>query len=322
MRITVYDGKQCQGEVPVSELSRLLASSSEIVWADCAGPSDEDVRMMSEVFKFHPLAIEDTRNQRQRPKIEEFEDHLFLILNAITLNKEDGVQFHEMNAFIGRNFLVTVHSDGDHCVRDAQKRISTVTRGAPLSPGFLLYEFMDVAVDSYFPVLDAIGDRIDEMEELVLTKPRDRFLTEVFRLRRTLGELWRVVGYERDLFNIVTHHEHAFIDRDVLEYYLRDVYDHLLRISDAVNAFRDLLTSMVELYMSAVSNRLNQVVNRLTVITVTVGMLTVVSGFYGMNFATTWPPFNDPNGVPFVIGLMLAVSGLVLVIFWRLRWFR
>jgi magnesium transporter len=131
----------------------------------------------------------------------------------------------------------------------------------------------------------------------------------------------RVVGPQRDMFNVLTRRDLPFIDQNTLQYYLRDVYDHLLRITDTVNTYRDTLTGIIDLYMSAVSNRLNMVVNRLAVITVVTGALSVIVGFYGMNFLRTWPPFDDPTGVQFVIVLMALIVVLVLIVFRRLRWY-
>jgi magnesium transporter len=136
-----------------------------------------------------------------------------------------------------------------------------------------------------------------------------------------LVDMWRVVWPQREIFNRLTHHHLPFIDQEALQYYLRDVSDHLLWITDMVNTFRDTITGIMDLYMSAVSNRLNQVVNRLTVFALVIGVLTVIGGFYGMNFAQTWPPFADPWGVPFVVGMMVVITGVLLALFRWMGWY-
>jgi magnesium transporter len=137
-------------------------------------------------------------------------------------------------------------------------------------------------------------------------------------MKRTLLEIRKVVAPQRDMFNTLGRRDIAFVDHDRLQYYLRDVYDHLLRITDMVDTLRDFLTGAVDLYMSAVSNRLNQVVNRLTVLTVMIGSLSVITGFYGMNFERTWPPFGASWGVAFALGLMAAVIAVLMVVLRRL----
>jgi magnesium transporter len=180
---------------------------------------------------------------------------------------------------------------------------------------------VDLVVDRYFPILDHIGEEVDELEEALLDNPRQEMLNRLFLLKRTLAELWRVVGQQRDMFNVLSRRDLPYIDAEGLQYQLRDVYDHLIRITDMTGTYRDLLTSMVDLYMSSVSNRLNRVVNRLTVITVIIGALAVITGFYGMNFDHTWPPFAAEWGVPFVILLMATAISLILLLFRRLNWF-
>jgi magnesium transporter len=319
MKITICD-EQGVHEAPEADLSAALASNAKAIWVDMTGPSDEDIRVMRDVFKFHPLAIEDTRNQHQRPKIEEYPDYLFGILNPI-MTTPDGPTFRELDVFIGHNYVVTVHPEQEPVIDETKKRIAR-TGGLPhLSTGYILYVLVDVVVDGYFPILDSLGDEIEQLGDAIVVKPQQESLNELFKLKRTLNEVWRVVGPQRDMFNVLTRRDLPFIDQNTLQYYLRDVYDHLLRITDTVNTYRDTLTSIIDLYMSAVSNRLNVVVNRLTVITVCVGLLSVIVGFYGMNFQQTWPSFDTPWGVLFVLGLMTGAVALVVIVFKRLRWY-
>jgi magnesium transporter len=133
--------------------------------------------------------------------------------------------------------------------------------------------------------------------------------------------MWRIIWPQRDIFGTLINHRLKFLDQESLQFYLRDVSDHLLWIADMVSTSRDTLTSMMDLHMSSVSNRLNKVVNRLTVVTIVSGVMAVITGFYGMNFQTTWPPFDNPAGVPFVLGLMLIVASVVLIAFRFLKWY-
>jgi len=319
MKVTLFDAHGHR-DIDTPDWQTLLATETGTLWVDMTGPTDADVQIMSEVFQFHPLAIEDTRNQEQRPKIEEYAGYLFIILNPGNSGPE-GPEFHELDVFVGHNYVVTVHADGAQVIEQTRRRLSQAGPVPAMSPSYLLYVLMDVAVDSYFPLLDNVAEEIEQLEDDVLVEPRQEMLARLFRLKRTLIEMWRVVWPQRDILNNLVHHNPLFMDREALHYYLRDVADHLMWIADMINTFRDTLTGIMDLYMSAVSNRLNVVVNRLTVLTLIIGAMTVIGGFYGMNFAQTWPPFGQAWGVPFVLGLMVVVTGALLVLFRRLGWY-
>ena len=319
MQIFAYNAQGIR-EIHTPDWDRLLAATDEVFWVDLTGPKEDDIALMRDVFHFHPLAIEDTRNQQQRPKVEAFEDYLFAILNAISQH-DDELIFREIDVFIGRNYIVTVHTQAEHIVEEARTRISRTRTSSLVSPGYILYALVDIVVDGYFPVLDNIGVELEELEEAALNHPRQEVLNRLFRQKRSLGEVWRVVGQQRDMFNVLSRRDLPYIDVETLQYHLRDVYDHLLRITDMASTYRDLLTSMVDLYMSSVSNRLNRVVNRLTVVTIIIGAMSVITGFYGMNFEHNWPPFREWGGVPFVLSLMAVIVTIILVIFHRLDWY-
>jgi magnesium transporter len=298
--------------------ARLAAPDDGVIWADITGPADEDVQIMRDVFHFHPLAIEDTRNARQRPKVEEYADYLFLILNPI--NKQDPL-FCELDVFVGSNYVVTVHAAAEPVIAEVQRRLSRGSTPLTVSPSYLMYLFVDAVVDSYFPILDHMEEEIEDLGDQILANPSQDMLNRLFDLKKTLVDMWRVVWPQREIMNNLRDHNLALIHQDQLMPYLRDISDHLMWIADMISTFRDTLTSIMDLYMSAVSNRLNTVVNRLTVFTVIIGLLTVFSGFYGMNFEHTWPPFSSVLGLPFVILLMIAVTAGLLVIFRRLKWY-
>ncbi len=293
--------------VSVDELRALLADPERVLWVDLTGPETEHLELMEKVFGFHPLAIEDTRNQCQRPKVDEYEGHLFLILNPVV---RDGAEttFRELDVFVGLNYVVTVHPDSEPAVAEVERRLQRHSNGRPLTPGFLLYALVDTVVDGYFPVLDTIDEELSTLEDELLATPREEVLERLLALKRSLIEVRRVVGPQRDMFNVLTRRDLGLIDPELMRFHFRDVYDHLLRITDTVDTFRDLLTSMVDLYMSAISNRLNVVVNRLTRVTVVIGAFAVITGFYGMNFNHTWPRLDSPWGTGFTLALMVAVA--------------
>lgn len=319
MTITVFDTNGPRTG-SLDELPALLAGDTGTVWVDLIGPDETSLQIMHDIFHFHPLAIEDTHNHRQRPKLEEYADYLFLILNPVTC--VDGLPvFRELDVFTGRNFVVTVRPATEPVIEEARRRIERATPTLMMSASYLLYVLVDSVVDDFFPVLDIIEEEIESLGDVILTRADQGLLNRLFLLKTALVNMWRVVWPQREMLNMLVHHNLPYVNAEAIQHYLRDVSDHLMWIADMVSTFRDTLTGMMDLYMSAVSNRLNRVVNRLTVFTVVIGSLSVIVGFYGMNFLDTWPPFDNTWGVPFVLALMLTVVTGLLVIFRRLKWY-
>lgn len=330
MQITVFNEGKLRSATP-EELGQLLASDIATIWVDILVPTDEDVRIMRDVFQFHPLAIEDTRNHKQRPKIEEYPGYLFLIINSMVIIESGAatkgpvkrdLEFDEIDIFVGRNYVVTVHNPGEPAIAETQRRLDLIGSSHHLTPGYLVYTILDVVVDNYFPVMDMLEEEIDVLEDTALNKPDRAVLNRVFELKHMMLHMWRVVWPLRDVLgNLLQPHHLGAGDKEATQFYLRDVSDHLLWIADMIATYRDTLTTIIDLYMSAVSNRLNQVVNRLSVFTLVIGVLTVISGFYGMNFTHNWPPFEAEWAVPFTLALMIIAVTALLVILRRKGWF-
>lgn len=192
MKITVFNGGQTR-QAQTDELVELLKSTSEVLWVDIIDCDDEEARILRDVFRFHPVAIEDTRNHRQRPKLEEYEGYLFLIVNSVTIldSGEDadsapGIQiyhdlnFRELDLFIGHNYVVSVHSVHDPVIEQAQRRINNLGTSVPLTVGYLAYTLLDVVVDDYFPVMDMFEEEIGSLEDTILLRPRQEQVNRLF----------------------------------------------------------------------------------------------------------------------------------------------
>jgi len=303
-------------QVNEGELKALLADPTNVLWIDMHGPTPYHQAVMRDVFHFHPLAIEDTINGRQRPKVEEFDGYTFIIINTVERAAAEprSIEFEEIDIFLGASYLVTVHANANACLEAALQRCMTPGRTlrGEMSIAYAFYALIDKAIDEYFPVIDDIGEEIDQISEIILDQPRQAELVRLYNLKRSLAEVWRIVGQQREMLNILEHDEIVFGQSDRLDYHLRDVLDHAIRISDMVAMYRDTLSSVIDLYMSSFSNRLNVTLKRLTILTLAIGILTLISGFYGMNFARTWQDFEDPAGVPIVLGMMALGVGAIL----------
>jgi magnesium transporter len=230
------------------------------------------------------------------------------------------VYFRELDIFVREHVIVTVHRFPEPAIEQARRLVNDACATKGMTVGFMLYTIIQVVVESYFPVLDRLEQQLERLEDEVIEKPSQDKLGKLFQLKRTVAEIWRISAQQRDMFSLLMRDDSPYINQTLLRLYLRDVYDHLLRIYDSANAIRDNVATAVDLFFSAQSQQLNQYINRLTLITIATGVLAVITGFYGMNFTTTAPfNFDSPNGIPFVLALIVLVVSLLLFILYRQR---
>ncbi len=320
MRLYVMtrDGLQ---DVTIETLRQFRQVHNEVVWIDVHHPTPRGMAVLQEVMDLHPLAVEDAFHQRERPKIEEYPNHLFVVINDIVLRYNE-LEFPELDIFLGANYLVTVHYRCYEKMEKVRERLLNAEVKRPFTPDFLFYSLFDTIVDGYFPLFDRLEHELDQLTEIVFENPSNDVQKRLFQLKRMLHRSWRVLGYERDVMNIILRRELRFIrEADIVNYFMRDVQDHLLLITDITISYRENLNSIFQLYIAGTSIQLNLVVNRLTGITLIIGIATVISGFYGMNFEQTWPSFDTPWGVPFVIFMIITLTVVLLIFLRRLKVF-
>jgi magnesium transporter len=295
-----------------------LVSSGASFWLDLDGVDEEGSNLLCDTFGFHPLAVEDAEHFGQRPKIDEFDDFTyFVVFGALP----DGSGTSELHIFFMEHRLVTVHHGGCPALTDVYGRIDRRHRIDDASPQVsLLYMIVDCLVDSFFPVLSHFDDRIDELEDEILRQPTEAQLGVLFDMKRALINMRKIVTPQRDMF--------ASLSSGVVqlpgmtqegERYFRDLYDHLIRIADVVDSYRDLLSGVMDTHVSTVSNRLNVVMKQLTIIATIFLPLSYLTGFFGQNFSFLIGHIT--GRVPFfVFGLGLElVAALILLYFFRKR---
>ncbi len=316
-RSTLVDAEGAHAGVDRAEIER-RAAAGEFFWLDIHKPTPSDIALLEEVFAYHPLALEDTLNFDQRPKIEEYDDFVFLAVYGAN-GDDDGLV--EVHCFFSETRLITVHRDDCPSFRELRRR--GARRGLPFhEPALVLHAVVDALVDSFFPLLSDLDDRIDELEDAIFTHPSDAALQEIFKLKRHLATYRKVIAPQRDLFTRVAGGIASIpgVSEEVERYY-RDVYDHLIRINDLIDSYRDLLTSSMDVYLSTVSNRLNSVMKRLTIVATIFMPLTWITGFFGMNFGTL---VSGIEGLPafLLFGLVSQVVAIVamLLLFQRKGW--
>jgi magnesium transporter len=295
--------------------------NDKLLWLDVLAPTPEDVQDLTDLFKLHPLAADDLTEFGQRPKIEDFGNLVYFVSYGV---KGDDNDLTEVHCFFAEKFLVTVRRDGCHSLEQMRDRLGSPTGKLP-GPSenrptrlILLHNIMDSLIDSYFPSLAAFDDRIDELQEMIFAKPNNEQLAELFTMQRWLVSVRKLITPARDAMaalvgGIVTLPGMS-ADSDP---YLRDLYDHLIRISDLIDSYRDLLSNAMDAYLSMVSNNLNEVMKQLAIIATIFLPLSFLTGFFGQNFA--WL-VNQLGGLPvfLIVGIgseLVAVAGL----YWLFR---
>jgi magnesium transporter len=309
-------------EHPETPLDRLLAAADGVVWVDMIGPTEADVAVLSDVFHFHPLAIEDATQREQRPKVDEYDGYIFLTLHVPEHRPVVGgdVVLDEIDIFAGEGYVVTVHERPIPALADALGRLRRASGALRPFADFVLYSVVDACVDMYFPIIDDLDDILDGIEDRLLAAPTPETLHQLFTSKQALVHLRRAAAPLRDLFNTLTRRDLTFLRPQLLVYFI-DVYDHLLRITDMIDTQRDLVAGAMDIYLSAVNNRLNENVSRLTVITAALALAAVVTGLYGMNFDLLYPDVHWRYGFGFALGLIFALWAVMIYAFKRLGWF-
>jgi magnesium transporter len=307
-------------QVPEVDPAWLQPDAREVVWVDFEAPGDAERRMLLDVFGLHELAVEDAMEVVHHPKVEAYERFLYLILHRIVPATDDrGFQTQDVDFFLGRNFLVTVHhtpSDTLAAERGVCGRHNDVLGEGAVS---MMHRIVDRMVDRYQPAVDGLEERLERLEEQVFRHPTRNPLRAILALKRDVVSLRRVALPQRDAIGRLARREFAEIP-ELLSYRFRDVYDHLVRLTDEAIFFQDRVSGLLDVYLSAQSNRLNQVMKVLTVIATIFMPLTVLTGMWGMNLLL--PAFPGGAGLQFwwVFGVMLVASGAMLWVFRRMGW--
>jgi magnesium transporter len=295
----------------------------EFFWLDLTAPGPEALAQLQTIFGFHPLALEDSERFAQRPKLDHYGGYIFLVFYGASREPAAAAAdelLHEVHLFISGQYLVTIHHDPLPAFDQQRAQLD----GRVLhSEQFLLYRILDSLTDSFFPVLGEMDGEIDDLESAVVTNPTDRELQRLFSLKRELVMMRKVVTPQRDLFarSIDQISELPGLELDARDYF-RDVYDHLIRISDLIDSYRDLLSGATDLYLSTISNRQNDVMKQLTVIATIFLPLGFITGFFGQNFSFLVTHLIRTEWTFWVVGVgsvLLTCAGL-LAFFHRKGW--
>lgn len=313
-----------QAVTQVDEL-KAFVGSWPVCWVNVDGLGDrETLERLASLFDLHPLAMEDVVNTHQRAKVDQFGELTFIVTHMV--EARDHFESEQVSLFLGPNFVITFQErPGWDCLEPVRDRIRRhVLRIREAGPGYLAYSILDAVVDHYFPVLEAYGERLELLEDSIVGQPDRGTIAEVHAVKRELLELRRSIWPQREAINVLVRDDIPHINAET-RLYLRDVYDHAVRIIDLVETHREVCSDLMDLYLSSISNRMNEVMKVLTVISTIFIPLTFIVGVYGMNFNTAASPWNMPElnwylGYPMCLLLMIAITTAQFVFFKRKGW--
>jgi magnesium transporter len=323
MEIFVYrqGANKIEEGIDLAQLPELLKDEQSVVWVNMDQPSKVDEDVLLNVFKFHPLTVEDCRENRHYPKVEEFPGYLYLIVHGVRADTSpDHFNTIELDAFLGPNYVITYHHDEFRSIENVKQLIRTSPVACQRGAAFLLHQILDQIVDYYSPVLDNFDERIDQLEEDIFTlkRPNNSILEQVMDLKRGVLRLKRISAKQREVLLRISRGEFVLIDQQMLPFY-RDVHDHIVRVTDLAESYRDLISGSLEAYLSVVSNRMNEIMKVLTIFSAIMLPLTFIAGVYGMNF-DNMPELRRPYGYYTVWAIMITVALGMLFLFWRRGW--
>jgi len=303
----------------VVDFTAFLQDPEVVFWTDLQSPTDEESYVLTHDFKFHPLSIEDVISEVPTPKIDVYDDYVFVVFKiADYFPGTTGLNTKEVDIFMMRNGVVTVHQEpvrpvemlGLRCDRDDR----ILSRGA----GPLFHSVLDYLGDHYNHTMEGLEDAVDEVEDQVFDEPDESVMKDIFNLKRDLAQLKRLITPQREMLNRLSRDEFKLID-PAMKMYFRDIFDHLNRVNDLADSYRDTLTSALEVYFSTVSSHTNEIIKILTIFSAIMLPLTFIVGLYGMNIQM--PEFHWKYGYLFVWGVIVLVVGGMFLFFKKRKWF-
>jgi magnesium transporter len=315
-------GKPIRTDISPPEFTRLLRDRKGLLWVDFFNEPPESAEPILLNFGFHPLAIDDALQETHTPKIDDWGDYIYLVLNMMNYKRVDGIfesNIDELDIFLGRNYVITHHDQPMEAIEDTWSACLRDQRHVQDGPDHLLYRMIDSLVMGYMPLVEEIDSQIDEIEDQVFDRPHRSTLEQIFALKRILLSMRRILLPQREVLNKLARDDYRVIDpKDRV--FFRDIYDHLVRLHDLNENLRDLVGGALDTYLSVINNRMNEVMKILAVITTLFMPITFVTGFFGMNFfepvahLTGW---TSQQVFGLTLGILLAVP--VLMYLWMRR---
>jgi len=320
MKVFDYAGARCDERTATSPDELQPPADESVTWVDIGGVHKLDLlEAFGKQFSLHPLLLEDIANTDQRPKLDDYESYLFLVMKVLSVTDTHDLLVEQVSFVVGRNFVLSFQENGTDVFKTVRERLRG-GRGRIRQSGadYLLYALMDAIVDQYFLVLESLGEKVESLQEKVVADPRPETLREVHELKRQLLFLRRAVWPLREATNGLSRSDCPFL-HEPTKVFFRDVYDHVVQIVDTIETLREMVSASLDIYLSSVSYRLNTVMRVLTVITTIFMPLSFIASIYGMNFEHM-PELKSEWGYPAVLVAMGLIAVGMLTAFRRRHW--
>jgi len=305
------NNKPVRTDIASADFARLTRNRNGLLWIDFSAEPDSSALPILQDFGFHPLAIQDALQQTHSPKIDDWGEYLYIVLNYLRMTDESAAwetDIDEVDIFLGKNYVITHHDFPIASLDGVWETAQRDPRYSRDGADHLLYKIMDAVVMDYMPVIEKIDAEIDFIEDAIFGNPGGNTLEKLFTLKRALLAMRRILLPQRETLNKMARDDYAVIDKKD-RIFFRDIYDHLVRLHDLNESLRDLVGGALDTYLSALNNRMNEVMKTLTIITTLFMPLTFVTGFFGMNFFAANPPYENWT-LPAVFYAMLTLMAL------------
>lgn len=304
------------------EVRSAVAATDGMVWIDLDVSLPQEAALLKDVFHFHPLAIEDAGNPSSRVKVDEYPAFLVVVARVVSFCETTpdpyDLETANLTVFVTERIIVTTHMERLPVIDALVKRVRDNPHLLERGPARMAHLVLDVAVDAYFPVLDQLDEFVDQLEQRVFGQFDETLLKEIFKVKRLVISLRRYLAPQREVLSALTMRPSRFLPQDA-QLYFRDVYDHMLRITDALDSYRDLLSSTLDSYLTQVSNRLGSVSKGLALVGALSVPFVVVAGVYGMNFDRI-PLSHHPHGFEIMVAIQLGLGAVLVLVLKRLKW--
>jgi magnesium transporter len=319
----IAPGSPINTSYPPEKIKGALRSKKGLLWVDFTGePNQTCEPILLDVFGFHPLAVDDALQETHTPKVDDWGEYIYIVLDAFVYDKQDSdgaLHVHELDVFLGKNYIVTHHDEPITAIDQMWSACQRDPRNTQNGADHLLYRILDYLVAAYMPIVGKIDDEIDIIEDQVFNKPTTETLEHIFAIKRSLLAIRRVITPQREVLNKLARDDYQIIDSHDRVFF-RDVYDHLVRLQDLNESMRDMLSGTMDIYLSVINNRMNDVMKTLTVITTLFMPISFVAGFFGMNFFEPVAHLTNWTGIPvFVIMLIATILTPAIMLSWMRR---
>jgi len=273
-------------DISTEKIPDFLSDQTGVLWVDFHGEKEDVAEpILSDMFGFHPLSIDDALQQSHVPRVDDWQEYLYIVLHGLSfkINPEMTMDTQELDIFLGKNFLITLHDDKIASLEKLWKSCCRDQRMTKRGPDYLLHNLIDLIVSDYMPIIDDLDEVLDEIEDSILNNPKPTVVDKIFGSKRVLLLLRRIVAHQRETLNKLARDDYPVVSKEA-KVYFRDVYDQLVRMYDITDGMRDLVSGALDTYLSVINNRMNEIMKTLTIITTVFMPLSFVTGFFGMNF--------------------------------------